>query len=395
MRTVPFDIVACKTKSLRTGTAMPPMSPKRDYYEVLGVARNASGEDIKKSYRKLALQYHPDRNPGDKRAEEKFKEAAEAYAVLSDPEKRAQYDQFGHSLGGRGFQGFEGFEDSFRSFGDIFGDIFEDFFGTSRGAGPRARRGSDLEIPAEITLEEVLTGLEKAVEIPRLENCSECGGSGAEPGSKKTPCRDCGGRGEVRITQGFFTLRRTCPRCGGEGERIEKPCTRCSGHGRVRKMRKLHVKIPPGMDSQMHLKLAGEGEAGQKGGSRGDLYVNVAVKPHSTFERKGNDIFCEILIPFTIAALGGGVSVPTLTGKTELKISAGTPSGKIFTLKGEGLPAVNRPSTRGDEYLRVEIEVPEKVSAEEKKLLQDFAKKRGEQVRVKKGFFGHLKETFE
>lgn len=372
---------------------MPPA--KRDYYEILVVIRTASAEEIKKSYRKLALQFHPDRNPGDKHAEEMFKEAAEAYAVLSDPEKRAQYDQFGHSLGGRGFQGFEGFEDNFRGFGDIFGDIFEDFFGTSRGGSARSRRGSDLEIPVEITLEEVLSGVEKAVEIPRLENCSECNGSGAEPGSKRVSCKDCAGRGEVRITQGFFTLRRTCPRCGGEGERIEKPCTHCSGHGRVRKTRKLSVKIPPGMDSQMHLKLTGEGEAGQRGAGRGDLYVTVAVRPHPSFERKGNDLFCEILIPFTIAALGGSVPVPVLTGKLELKIPPGTASGKIFTLKDQGLPAVNRPSVRGDEHLRVEIEVPEKLSLEERKLLQEFAKKRDEKIQVKKGFFSHLKENFE
>ena len=363
------------------------MPPKRDYYEVLVVARDALAEEIKKSYRKLALQFHPDRNPGDKHAEEKFKEAAEAYAVLSDPEKRAQYDQFGHSLGGRGFQGFEGFEDNFRGFGDIFGDIFEDFFGTSRGGGARSRRGADLELPLEITLEEVLTGCEKTVEIPRLENCSECNGSGAEPGSKKIPCKDCGGHGEVRITQGFFTMRRTCPRCGGEGQRIEKPCARCAGQGRSRKTRKLNVKIPPGMDSQMHLKITGEGEAGLKGAGRGDLYVTVAVKTHATFERKGNDLYCGILIPFTVAALGGSLAVPTLTRKTEFNIPAGTASGKIFILKGEGLPAVNRPSSRGDEYLRVEIEVPEKISAEERNILQEFAKKRGEKIQVKKGLF--------
>ena len=371
------------------------MPSKRDYYELLGVSRHATAEEIKKAYRKLALQCHPDRNPGDKQAEEKFKEAAEAYAVLSDSEKRAQYDQFGHSLGGRGFQGFEGFEDSFRSFGDIFGDLFEDFFGTSQGGrGTRARRGSHLEVSVEITLEDVLKGRETTLEIPRRETCGECRGSGQEPGSQKVTCSDCGGRGEIRISQGFFTLRRTCPRCQGVGEKIEKPCRTCRGEGRVQKVRKLNVKIPPGIDSQARLKMTGEGEAGEKGGGRGDLYVAVVIKPHAIFERQDADLYCEILMPFTTATLGGEVSIPTLDGKTDLKIPAGTPAGKIFKIKGEGIPLLGHHAERGDEFVKIDIEVPRKLTDAERRLLQEFGKQRGEKIQVKKkGLFDRIKES--
>ena len=372
------------------------MPTKRDYYEILGVSRNASPDEIKKAYRKLALQHHHDRNPGNQHAEAKFKEAAEAYAILSDSEKRAQYDQFGHSLGGAGFRGFEGFEDSFRGFGDIFGDLFEDFFGGSAtGRGARARRGSDLEFPVEISLEEALSGREIHLEIPRRETCGECSGSGAEPGSKKTPCQDCGGRGEIRVSQGFFTLRRACPRCQGEGQRIEKPCHRCRGTGRVEKTRKLNVKIPPGMDTDSRLKIGGEGEAGERGGGRGDLYVHVSIKSHAIFERRDENIYCEMLIPFTVAALGGEVSIPSLNGKTSLKIPAGTPSGKVFKIKGEGMPHIRQPSVRGDEFVRVDIEVPEKLSDSERKLLQEFARQRGEKPQPrKKNLFSQFKNAF-
>ena len=261
------------------------MPSKRDYYEVLGVTRDAQADQIKKSYRKLAMQYHPDRNPGDEKAAEKFKEAAEAYAVLSDQEKRSLYDQFGHNLGGRGFQGFEGFEDNFRGFGDIFGDLFEDFFGGSSRSGSRVKKGSSLEMAVEIELQDVISGKEVEVEIPRRETCNDCEGSGAAPGAKKTVCSQCGGHGEVRMTQGFFSIRRTCPKCNGQGEKVDKPCPRCHGEGRVQKVRKLSVKIPAGIESQSRLKLSGEGEAGEKGGPRGDLYVHVMVKQHPIFER--------------------------------------------------------------------------------------------------------------
>lgn len=374
-------------------------SSKRDYYEVIGVARNANADDIKKAYRKIAMQYHPDRNPGDKAAEEKFKEAAEAYAVLSDSSKRAQYDQFGHSLGGRGFQGFEGFEDNFRGFGDVFGDIFEDFFGVggARGGrqGGRGRRGSDLEMAVEITLEEVLKGKEIAVEVPRRETCADCQGEGAEKGSKRTQCKDCGGHGEVRVSQGFFTMRRTCPTCQGEGEKIEKPCHVCRGEGRVKKVRKLNIKVPAGIETESRLKVTGEGEAGSKGAGRGDLYVYVRVKEHSFFERRGGDVYCEILVSFTVAALGGEVDVPTLEAESQLKIPAGTPSGKIFKIKEQGLPTLHH-HHRGDQYVRIEIEIPTDLNAEQKKLLQDFSKSRGGKtpVKKKKGFFDHFKESY-
>lgn len=371
---------------------------KRDYYEILVVSRTSNAEEIKKAYRKLALQYHPDRNPGDKHAEEKFKEAAEAYAILSDSSKRAQYDQFGHSLGGRGFQGFEGFEDNFQGFGDVFGGIFEDFFGAGGGGRGRSqgrgRRGSDLEMGVEITLEEVLKGKNLDLEIPRKETCSECNGEGAEKGSKKTVCKDCGGHGEVRVSQGFFTMRRTCPRCHGEGEKVDKPCHVCRGEGRVKKTRKLNIKIPAGIESGSRLKVSGEGEAGLKGGSRGDLYLGIEVKDHSFFERKGMDLYCELLIPFTVAALGGEVKVPTLEDEEPIKIPTGTASGKFFKVNGAGLPAIGSPQSRGNQFVRIEIEVPSNLNPEQKKLLQEFSKSRGEKTQIrKKGFFDHLKDA--
>jgi molecular chaperone DnaJ len=361
---------------------------KRDYYEVLSVTRTADGETIKKSYRKLALQYHPDRNPGDKASEEKFKEAAEAYAVLSDPDKRARYDQFGHSMGGAGFSGFEGFQDAFGGFSDIFGDLFEDFFGGSGGRRRgRGQRGSDLEYTVELELTEVLTGKSFDLEIPRKETCGECQGTGAEKGSKKKVCPDCGGRGEVRVSQGFFTLRRTCGRCRGEGESIEKPCQACRGEGRVRKTRKLQVKIPAGIEHGSRLRVTGEGEAGQGGASRGDLYIQILVKKSRTFERQGHDIYCEVLIPYTVAVLGGEVEVPTLTGKTKLEIVSGTPSGKVLKIKGEGMPVIGMESRRGDEYVKVDIEVPTKLSKQEREMLEKFAAERKEKIQAKRGIF--------
>ncbi len=363
---------------------------KRDYYEVLSVERTADGETLKKSYRKLALQYHPDRNPGDKAAEDKFKEAAEAYAVLSDPEKRARYDQFGHSMGGGGFSGFEGFQDAFGGFNDIFGDLFEGFFGgggSGHGRRGRGKRGSDLEYTVEMELAEVLASKTYDLEIPRKETCGECGGSGAEKGSKRKVCTDCGGRGEVRISQGFFTMRRTCPRCQGEGESIEKPCQACRGEGRVRKTRKLQVKIPAGIEHGSRLRVTGEGEAGQGGAGRGDLYIQILVKKHKIFERQGQDIYCERLIPYTVAALGGEVEVPTLTGSTRLEIASGTPAGKVLKIKGEGITVFGTTDRRGDEYVKVDIEVPTKLTKSERELLEKLAAERKEKVSAKKGFF--------
>lgn len=364
------------------------MPTKRDYYEVLGVARNVSDDELKKAYRKLALQYHPDRNPGDKAAEEKFKEAAEAYAILSDPEKKTRYDQFGHSLGGMGFSGFEGFQDAFEDFSDIFGDLFGDIFGTGRGRGRgRSRRGSDMEYTVEIELAEVLKGKTIDLEIPRRETCAECQGSGAEKGSKKKVCQDCGGRGEVRMSQGFFTLRRTCPRCHGEGESIEKPCHTCHGEGRVQKVRKLQVKIPVGIEHGSRLRMTGEGEAGQQGGNRGDLFIQVLVKQHKVFERRGQDLFCAMLIPYTVAVLGGEVEIPTLTGMTELKVPKGTPSGKILKIKEHGVPLFGMSERRGDQYVKVDIDVPTKLSKNEQELLEKLAAERKDKIQTKKGFF--------
>lgn len=360
------------------------MPPKRDYYEVLSVARDASEETIKKAYRKLALQHHPDRNPESKEDEEKFKEAAEAYAVLSDKEKRSLYDQFGHSMGGRGFQGFEGFEEHFRGFDDILGSFFDNFFGGGSQGRGGARRGANLQMRVQITLEDVLKGKEMTIEVPGLETCHECKGAGAAPGSKRVKCRDCDGYGQVRVTQGFFTLRRTCPKCNGEGEKIEKPCAACQGQGRVRQTRKLNLKIPAGIDADSRLKVTGEGEAGEKGGPRGDLYGVVQIKEHSFFERRDSDLFCEALVPFSIAALGGELEVPTLEGHHLLKIAAGTPSGETLKLKGLGLPRLHHPSVRGDQYVRVEIDVPKKLSAEEKQLLQKLAQLRQEKIQMKK-----------
>jgi molecular chaperone DnaJ len=362
---------------------------KRDYYEVLGVGRTATDDELKKAYRKLALQYHPDRNPNDKPAEEKFKEAAEAYAVLSDGDKRARYDQFGHSLGGGGgFSGFENFQDAFGGFGDIFGDLFEDFLGGGGGRRRgRGRRGSDLEYAVEIGLEEVLSGKNLDLEIPRREACGECQGTGAEKGSKKKVCADCGGRGEVRVSQGFFAFRRTCSRCGGEGESIEKPCHVCRGEGRVKHVRKLQVKIPGGIEDGSRLRVTGEGEAGQGGASRGDLYIHVQVKKHKTFERQGQDLYSESRIPYTVAVLGGDVEIETLTGKRELKIDAGTPSGKIVKVKGEGVPIYGMADRRGDLYVRVQVDVPVKVSKTERELLEKLAAERQEKIHEKKSFF--------
>ena len=370
------------------------MQTKRDYYEVLGVSRDANAEDIKKAYRKLALKYHPDRNPGDKQAEEKFKEAAEAYAVLSDGEKRAQYDQFGHSLGGGGFQGFQGFEEAFRGFGDIFGDLFDDFFGAGTRTRGGARRGSDLGVTVEITLEEASRGKEVTIEFARRETCESCRGDGAVPGSKKSVCSECRGAGEIRITQGFFSLRRTCPRCQGEGERIDKPCLDCRGRGLVERARKLNVRIPAGVDSDARLKITGEGEAGERGGPRGGLYVRIAVKPHPFLERRGDDLYGEMLIPFSTAVLGGEVSIPTLDGKVKLRVPAGTPSGKVFRLKDKGMPSL-RGGGRGSQLVRVEIEVPLRLSDKERAILAEWSRERKdiEGTPKKKGLFDRFKES--
>jgi len=374
---------------------------KRDYYEILGVKRGAAADVIKKSYRKLALKYHPDKNPGDTAAEDRFKEAAEAYAVLSDEQKRQRYDQFGHSLGGGGFGGFSDSSDIFSSFGDIFEDFFDlgSIFGGAGGGGHsrgnRPRKGADLQYKVSIEFEEAAVGKEMMVTIPRKESCDVCHGSGAAAGSEKETCRECGGTGQVRMTQGFFSVARTCSVCNGAGQTITKPCSVCRGSGRVARERKINVKIPAGVDTGFQRKLPGEGEAGINGGPRGSLYVVIEVKDHEVFKRDGDHIICDSEISFSQAALGAEVMVPTLEGELPLKIPAGTQQGKMFRLSGKGMPSVHGYG-RGDQYVRVIIAVPRKMTDEEKELLRQLASLRGEAVEnaSSKSFFEKVKDTF-
>ena len=345
--------------------------PKRDYYEVLGVIRTADETEIKKAYRQLALQYHPDRNPGDKNSEEKFKEASEAYEVLRDPEKRGLYDRYGHEgLSRTGFSGFAGFEDIFSS----FGDIFEDFFGMGRTHGRTAgpRRGADFRYDLNISFMEAAQGKETEIEIERLENCEACKGSGAQPGTKKETCPSCHGTGQVTHSQGFFTLRSTCSRCRGQGVSIPHPCAECRATGRVKKRKKIEIKIPAGVDTGSRLKVSGEGGEGERGGRRGDLYVVLHVEPHPFFERHEDDIVCQIPISFTQAALGGEMEVPTLNGSKKITVPPGTQTGEIFTLRGQGIPHVDRHG-KGDQHIQVTVKVPTNLNKRQKELLKEFA----------------------
>ncbi len=355
---------------------------KKDFYEVLGVGKDASADDLKKAYRKLALQYHPDKNPGNKEAEEKFKEISEAYEILSDPQQRQTYDQFGPQAfrpGARG--GFGGFgidlEEALRTFMGAFGgggNIFENFFGGMHAGEAReaANRGSDLRFDLEIDFEEAVFGSERDLTLPVMEECVSCKGSGAEPGSKKETCRRCGGRGMVISGGGFIQIRQTCPSCGGAGETITSPCKNCRGEGRVRGKRTLSLKIPPGVETGSRLRLAGKGEGGSRGGAPGDLYVVLHVRPHELFQRRDEDIFVEIPIPFHIAALGGEIVVPTVHGFTDLKIPAGTESGAVFKLRGKGLSGPHMPR-HGDQHVRVLVEVPPHLGGSQKDLLRAFA----------------------
>jgi molecular chaperone DnaJ len=363
---------------------------KRDYYEILEVNRNATSEEVKKAYRKLALKYHPDRNSGNKEAEEKFKEAAEAYEVLSNPEKRNLYDQFGHEgLRSTGFSGFRGFEDIFSSFGDIFG--FGDLFGAAssrRRTGPQA--GADLRYDLRISFQEAVFGVEKEVEIQKLETCSRCQGEGAEPGSDRTTCPTCHGTGQMHRSQGFFTISTTCSRCRGQGTIIEQPCEECQGGGKIRRHKTLSLKIPAGVDTGARLRLQGEGEGGLRGGPPGDLYVFLEVEPDTVFERRGTDIYCEVPISFTQAALGAEIEVPGLKTPHKLTIPRGTQPGEIFKLDGVGISSL-RGYDRGDEYIKVTVQTPTELSEEEEHLLRQFAEVRGEKIAAKKkGLFNTL-----
>ncbi|MDP0500322.1 MAG: molecular chaperone DnaJ [Verrucomicrobiota bacterium JB022] len=385
---------------------------KTDYYELLGVARDASAEDIKKAYRKQALKYHPDKHKGDKAMEEKFKEISEAYEVLKDADKRAAYDRYGHSAfenGGGGPGGMGGFRggphvDPFDLFREVFGgggggggSPFDDLFGGGGGAGG-ARGGADLRYNLEISLVEAYKGVEKEITYRSAVACDRCHGDGAEPGSSVITCPTCGGAGRVVTSRGFFQVQQTCPTCGGAGRVPERKCTKCSGEGRVLEQRKVKLRIPAGIDTGQRLRSTGNGEAGMMGGPAGDLYVVIQVKPHSVFERQGDDLYCDVPIKFTLAALGGQIEVPTLSnesGMVALKIPAGTQSGTVFKLRDRGMPHL-RGGGHGDQYVRVHIEVPKKLSTEQRKHLEAFARASGDADQpVEESFWEKAKKIFE
>jgi molecular chaperone DnaJ len=373
----------------------------KDYYEILGLDRNAADEDIKKAFRKLALQYHPDRNPGDKAAEEKFKEINEAYQVLSDADKRAQYDQFGTAdfNGQGGFGGFGGGFQDFGGFGDIFDTIFGGGFGgfsNSRQNGPE--RGADLQYTINLTFNEAAFGVTREIEITRNEECPKCSGSGAKPGTRPINCDKCGGTGQVKIQRrtafGSFVTVTTCDKCGGKGSIIREACPDCHGGGRVRKKRKITIKVPAGVDTGNTIPLRGEGEPGAKGGEHGDLYINISVLPHKIFKRDGFDVICEIPISFPQAALGGEIDVPTIDGIIKYNIPEGTQGGTVFKIKGKGIPRI-RGYGRGDELIRIIVEVPRKLNDKQKELIRKFAEGCGEDaLEQKKSFFEKVKDAF-
>ncbi len=378
---------------------MATMAGKRDFYEVLGIKKNASKDEIKKAYRKLALKYHPDRNPGNTEAEDKFKEATEAYEVLSDDQKRSNYDQFGHagvSAGGFGGADFGGA--AFRDFQDIFGDfsdIFDTFFGggRSRRSRNRIQRGDDLRYDLEISLMEAYNGVDRQIEVPRQTLCDNCNGSGCAPGYSPETCSQCGGTGQISLSHGFFSISRPCNRCGGSGQSITHPCVKCHGSGRVMTRRKVHVKIPRGAMTGLKLKVQGEGEPGFRGGPPGDLYIAISVAPHPIFKREGDDILCELPISFIQAALGAEISVPTLNGKVNMKVPAGTQTGKVFRLNGKGMPNL-RGYGQGDELVRVSVETPTRLTSRQRELLEEFAKISGEETNPQsRSFFDKVKQV--
>lgn len=380
---------------------------KEDYYELLGVQKGATEDELKKAYRKKAVQHHPDKNPGDKQAEEMFKKISHAYEVLKDPEKRAAYDRYGHAAfegagaGAPRGPGGGGFHDPFDIFREVFGQqggggggIFEEMFGGGASRGGGGQDGSDLRYDLEITLEEAAKGAEREISFRKHVACERCHGSGAEPGSKRVTCSTCRGAGQVRRSGGIITFTQTCPTCGGTGTKIEKPCTACRGDGRVLKTTKLNVRIPPGVDNGSRLRSSGNGEAGVAGGQTGDLYIVISVKEHELFERQGDDLFCEIPIKFTLASLGGSIEVPTLFGKASLKIPVGTQSGTTFRLREKGMPSL-RGGKQGDQLVRVHVEVPQSLSPEQRKILEDFARVSGDANEpTSKSFFEKAKKFF-
>ena len=388
------------------------MSSKRDYYEVLGLAKGASADEIKKAYRKMAIKYHPDKNPDDKEAEDKFKEVGEAYEVLSNDQKKAAYDQYGHAAfskggggGGGGFGGAGGFHDPFEVFREVFGgggggggSIFDELFGGGGGqrggqqAGPR--RGSDLRYDLEIDFREAVLGCEKEITISKLDQCAKCNGSGGEAGAKVISCATCGGRGQIVRSRGIFSVAQTCPDCEGAGQQIDKPCRQCRGSGRKEAKSTIKLKIPAGVDTGARLRSSGNGEAGTQGGPSGDLYVVLHVGEHGVFTRDGDDLICEVPITFPQAALGADVEVPTVTGKTKVRIPAGTQPGTIFRVKGKGVKNVQGYGT-GDLMVRVAVEVPKKLSLTQRAKLEDFAESCDESVHPDSaGFFARAKDFF-
>jgi molecular chaperone DnaJ len=370
---------------------------KRDYYEVLGVGRDAAEADIKKAYRRLAMKHHPDRNPGNPEAEASFKEAKEAYEVLSDADKRAAYDRFGHA-GVGGQQGMGGGFSSAEAFSDIFGEVFGDIFGGGRRGRSQVFRGADLRYELELSLEQAVAGDSIDLDLKTQVECTRCSGQGAEPGTSPVTCKTCGGAGQVRVAQGFFSIQQTCPHCGGSGSMIERPCRECAGRGRVRKLKTLKVKVPAGVDNGSRIRLSREGEAGRNGGPPGDLYVDITVREHPIFTREGQHLSCEVPVSFATAALGGSVDVPTLDGNVVLKVPPETQSGSVFRLRGKGVRSV-RAHGVGDLFCRVQVETPVSLSAEQKQMLRAFEEsiqREGSRHNPRaRSWFDGVKEFFE
>jgi molecular chaperone DnaJ len=372
---------------------------KRDYYEILGVERTATEDEIKKTYRKLAVKFHPDKNPGDKTAEEKFKELGEAYEVLCDPQKRAAYDQYGHAAFDRRAGGFGrgGFHDPFEVFREVFGGggIFEDLFGAARQDPNQPQRGGDLRYDMEISFEEAAHGCEKEIKVTKEDRCEVCGGSGAETGSKVKTCSTCGGRGQVITSRGIFSIAQTCPHCQGAGRVIEKPCKSCRGSGRRERTSKITLRIPAGVDTGSRLRSTGNGEAGFRGGPPGDLFVVIHVRPHDIFQRDGDDLLCEVPISFVQAALGAEIEVPALDGKTSIKVPPGTQPGTMFRLRGKGIKNIQGYG-HGDLHVRINVEVPTHLSSAQKAKLQEFADLcSGNENPMSRSFFEKAKNLFQ